>query len=709
MPDQDIYQQLTAARLPAMPQVLLQILDLCDRDDVGLPEIGAVVAHDAGIAAKIVSVANSSYYRRDHPLGNIEQSLSVLGTAVVRRLALNQSVVELFGNFQKARQFDLRHFWYHALRVAVTARQLARQLGYPNQEEAYLAGLLHNVGQLALLSVAPERYPALFAQAGDETALMRREQAAFGLTHAQVGAWLAERWKLHGFFVDSILFHHESLDRVRDAHQLLQVVALANLCHNLAQQPDATNDAELAYWSLDLAQAENLAREAAQEARAIAEQMGIAIPDEAPAFAEADAAQQAARADLAQVVSDRLEAQGALPEAAEAEAARPESVDAQAIDGARADLLRGASLLFGVPTATLFLEQDGVLQGQDVLGQDARLAEIRVHLPGSASVIARAYAGEICASGADAGAGSLADAQLLRLLGSQRLLCLPLAHGVEHLGVLAIGLDRNAAEHFLGRHSLLATFAREAGRKLALAGQQVERIEAARQALAEGYQLHARQVVHEASNPLSVVRNYLAILRQQLGDKAQSKQDLDLIESELRRVAGILQQMKQAPSAPSASAAPPSGVELNALIDEVVRFCRMGKEEVRQIELDTALEPGLPKVRAQGDKLKQVLMNLIFNAAEAMAGKGHLTISTTRWRGGKGADSVEIAVSDDGPGLPQAVLDQLYQPVRSSKGGAHQGLGLAIVGGLVRELDGVLQCKSSPSGTSFKILLPTAN
>lgn len=697
---QDIYTQLTTARLPALPQVLLQILELCDRDEVGLSEIGEVVANDAGIAAKIVSIANSSYYRNERALSNIEQSLSVLGTAVVRRLALNQSVIELFGNFKRAEHFDLRHFWFHGLCVAVTARHLAQHLKYHNTEEAYLAGLLHDMGQLALLCVAPERYLPMFERFTGEHDLMRREQSAFGLTHAEVGAWLAERWNLHAFFTDAILYHHESLARVRDAHQLVQITMLANLFHTLSDQPSDVTDADLAFWGLDLATGKSLAEAAEREARDIAGQLGIELPAESDPLSPSDSRDEAARASLAEAVSIRMEAQNVMSE----------PVDVQAISDAQADLLRSASLLFEARTASLFLAQDDTLHGQDVLAKDARLGEIRVHLPNSDSKIALAYQGEICVTGESADTGSLADAQLLRVLDSQRLLCLPLAHAGARLGALVIGLDARKAALFMQRRPLLVTFAREAGRRLALAGQQLERRDAARQDMAERYQLHARKVVHEASNPISVVRNYLVMLREQLGDQDKARQDLDLIEGELRRVATILQQMKQVDQAAPASGPAPRAnkMEINPLIDEVVRFCRMGKREVQHITLSTALEDGLPPILAQRDKLKQILMNLIFNAAEALTGKGEVTVSTARWRSAKGQDAVEIAVSDNGPGLPQAVIDNLYQPVASSKDGPHQGLGLAIVGKLVEELDGVLQCKSSQAGTSFKILLPTA-
>ncbi len=413
---QDIHQQLAMARLPALPQVLLQILELCDRTDVGLNEIGEVAANDASIAARIVSIANSSFYRRERALSNLEQCLSVLGTAVVRRLALNQSVVDLFSRFEKASQYDLRHFWFHGLCVAMTARRLARKLGYGNVEEAYLGGLLHDVGQLALLSVASERYMQMFEHFTGEADLMRQEQQSFGVTHAEIGAWLAQRWNLHGFFVDCILFHHESIDRVRDAHPLVQIVMLANLFNSFAAQDVTVTDQDLAPWAVNLEQASAMVADAEHEARGLAGQLGIEIPPEAADLKPNGTPDPAAQASLAAAVSTRLEAQVAVPE----------EEDAQEVRDARKDLVRSAALLFQTRTIGLFIPDGDSLHGQDVMGNAPQLEEIRIRFPAVGSDITQAFSGAIRISEDQSAPCNLADAQVARILGSQRLMCLPL-------------------------------------------------------------------------------------------------------------------------------------------------------------------------------------------------------------------------------------------------------------------------------------------
>ena len=110
-----------------------------------------------------------------------------------------------------------------------------------------------------------------------------------------------------------------------------------------------------------------------------------------------------------------------------------------------------------------------------------------------------------------------------------------------------------------------------------------------------------------------------------------------------------------------------------------------------------------------GDRLKQLLLNLLKNSVEAMAAAGGvLRLATAPWGGGIGTSHVEIRIEDSGPGIPPDVLTQLYQPVASTKGQNHLGVGLSIVGQLVRDLGALINCRSSSAGTCFQLLIPLA-
>lgn len=706
-----IYDRLISARLPSLPQVLLELLALCDRDEVGMAEIAAVVAKDASVAARLVATANSPFYSPKRGLQDIDQCLAVMGTSIVRRLALNQSVAELFGRFQKGNDFDLRYFWYHSLLVAVMARRLAVHLGYANGDEAYLAGLLHDVGQLALLTLDPERYLKLLRDFDADMALMRQEQALFEVNHAEVGAWMAQRWNLHSLFADSIRYHHESLDRIRDAHPLAQIVALANLLGTLPEAELATQAAALEFWRLEPALVVEMQLAAEAETRRIGSELGLELPAKDEPMTRPEGEADSAVSDLAEAVAQRM--QGML--------AQPEWGEKEGFEAAKRDVLRGASQIFGAPGCALFMPTDDVLYWQPLADEPAQGNPIRIACSSADSRIAAAYHGRICLAGVPSRPDNLADAQLLRLLGGERLLCLPLMFAGKPLGVLAVALDVATVEHFGPRQALLITFAREAGKCLAAAMRQDERISAALQDASQRQVQHARKLIHEAGNPLGIVRNYISVLRmqaEQMGEakdasqaesKDQVKAEFGLIENELRRVAGILQQF----NIPAFDTTPnlnpkaaPASIDINTLAREVIQFCRLGKAELRDIEISLNLAPNLPRLAKSGDILKQILTNLLFNAAEALGGKGRITLASALWAAGKKQQYVELSVSDNGPGLPPDVLANLYQPVQTRKGAQHAGLGLSIVAALVEELDGMLQCSSSESGTQFKILLP---
>jgi len=693
----DIHKQIAMARLPSLPQALLRIMELSERDDVGLAEIAAVVSQDAGLAAKVVSTANSAFYSRGRSITSIEQCLSVLGAAQVRRIALNQSVAELFSRFQKTSGFDMRYFWYHVLCVAITARELAKRMDYANVDEAYLAGLLHDVGQLALLSVAADQYLPLFKAATGELRMIEEEQKLFGLAHPEIGAWLAQRWNLHSFLADALLYHHEPLSRVRDAHVLVQIVTLANLFNNLFEGEVQIADDDLALWDLRVDEAKAMVEDAEREAHSLATALGIEILARRHHPLFTPARDDDAHATLADAVSTRLEAQSTLPG----------QLDGSSQEEVYLGILRSAKMLFASRNATLFLARDEILQGQHTADDDARLGEIRIHLPAPDSAIARAYGGQPGLAGENPREENLADTQVLRILGNERLLCLPLSHEGVTLGVLVIGMDATTAQAFMRRKPLIATFALEGGRLLAQSLRHVNLAGSVRAEAQQQFQLHARKIVHEANNPLGVIRNYIGLLREQLSDRKQAQEDFDLVESELRRVARILQQLKDTDGM-AASGQTTGQVDINALIGEVIRFCRLGRPELEKVETRLQLDSNLPPIHVNGDKVKQVLTNLVFNAAEAMTEGGEITISSANWRSAKGLDTVEITVQDNGPGLPPSVLERLYQPVQSGKGGTHQGLGLSIVGKLVDELGGIMQCNTSQAGTRFKILLPAS-
>lgn len=679
-----IYHKLAAARLPALPQVVLQVMQQCEDEAAGLAEIAAIVGQDAAISAQVMRMAHSPYYNRGRSLESLNQCLAVLGTQTVRRIALNQAIFDLLGRFQGAATVDLVPFWCHALMSALIAQHIASELGYPRAEEAYLAGLLHDIGRLALLAAAPEDYAPLFDD--DEETLLAQERSRFGLTHAEAGGWLAERWRLAPLFCDSVRYHHEASMRVRDAHPLVQIVHLAN---HLSTQGLANIDA--GDWGLDATRLEALLAAAQDTFRHNADAFGIPWSE----------AQQA----IAQATRDREPATTALAKAAEARLLAGNACYGDECPNAETQALkaivRSASLIFNTGQAAWLKVSEGVLYGTSIEGEDDHLREIRIPLAATTSRIARSLDQPVIFRAGDMDL-ALPDRHLAHLLFAPALLCLGLTHAGEALGVLVLALDEPAAAGLGAREALISSFATEAARCLGEARARTEVLIDTRNALEAAHRGRIREAIHEVANPLGVVHNYLAILRDRLSTEAGAA-EIDLMREELRRVSAILEQLRQSDAT---STVVPEAIDLNALIRQVVEFCRGGKPEMARVETHYRLEEALPTVRSDRNKLKQILINLIFNAVEAMPEGGRLTLSSAYWHSGQQQGQIELGVEDSGPGIPDEVLQQLYSPVASRKGGAHAGVGLAIVGRLVAELGAVIQCHSTKTGTRFKLLLP---
>jgi signal transduction histidine kinase len=142
--------------------------------------------------------------------------------------------------------------------------------------------------------------------------------------------------------------------------------------------------------------------------------------------------------------------------------------------------------------------------------------------------------------------------------------------------------------------------------------------------------------------------------------------------------------------------------------DDVVRIFRAGQFVPAGVQIASAMGEDGRLVEGEPDVLKQILVNLVKNAVEALAANGGGRIEIVN-RGHVHRERtlyVELAVTDTGPGLAPEVMANLFSPVRSTKDGNHRGLGLSIVHGLVKKLNGQIACRSGKSGTAFEILLP---
>jgi putative nucleotidyltransferase with HDIG domain len=193
--------------LPELPRAVQEIrLALLD-DDLGLDDFAGKVAIDAAIVAKLLRAANSPFYGMSGAIGSVRDAVRLIGLRSVGTLVTTAAVLHAMAP-PKCVGFDFAACCDHALATAVCSQELARACGYP-EGLAFTAGLLHDIGRLALATYYPREFATAIAFATRSDCLLAdAENSVLGIGHAEVGAWIATHWKFAEPVSEAIRLHH---------------------------------------------------------------------------------------------------------------------------------------------------------------------------------------------------------------------------------------------------------------------------------------------------------------------------------------------------------------------------------------------------------------------------------------------------------------------------------------------------------------------
>lgn len=216
--------------LAPLKVVAAKAIALAEDERTAALDLAAVISSDQALTAKLLRLANSAYYGYARRISNVREAVILLGMRTVRSVAIASSIMDAF-RVPETEGFDVELFWGHAVAVGVVAEHIARETRVARPEDAFTAGVLHDVGRLAMAVVEPDRFRKMVSLV-NELGLHPREAelAAFGVYHWQVGSRLAQRWRFPTPLVEAIRDHGKS-----DAGALTclaDVVAVADLACN---------------------------------------------------------------------------------------------------------------------------------------------------------------------------------------------------------------------------------------------------------------------------------------------------------------------------------------------------------------------------------------------------------------------------------------------------------------------------------------------
>ncbi len=683
--------------LPAIPRVLLDLMNAVQSPDVGMSELANIIGQDAGLSAKVLAAANSPFYRQWGEITDLNRVVVVLGLTTVKTIAITRAVQQFFNQLPQSQQNLLELIWYRSLSCAHLARSLAVLTAYDFPDEAYLAGLLHRLGQLILLTGFPKEYPEFLINHFDDQ--HPQEELQFGVYHNEVGAHLISSWKLQSFLSDAVLYQYHPLDALADTSRLVKIVRLASELSRINHQnKDLTLVQAGELFGLHQGLLEDMLTGIKPMIERSAGSLGISIaqPEDGSIKNLTTPVQRQA---VNKLLGDNIR-NFALSAAVHKQLEHSEEVG-----GIVGIIQRDIQLLFGFQSAALFKYNatNESLEGLSATEQqqDALWPTLSITLKPALSLLAQALLEKQVKNSfvvAD-DVLALSDHQIRRLLASDGIMVIPLFTQYHSIGVIIVGLDKAAFELLKPNTDFITLFANEAASALQIT--QTSPSYTNNDMLAK-HELHTRKLVHEISNPLSIINNYLYLLGQRL-DENQTD-EITIIQEEIERVGQILVRLSDSPE--SVSTEDFSYFDVNCLIVDLVKLFQVGLFKSHNINVSLQLDYTLPKLFSSRNKLKQILINLIKNAAEAMPAGGNILVcSLDRVYLSKNCYA-EIQIQDNGPGIPKDIIDQLFTPHRSMANN-HEGLGLTIAKQLTEEIKGILSCNSKGDrGTIFQIFLP---
>jgi signal transduction histidine kinase/HD-like signal output (HDOD) protein len=686
--------------LPSPPAILVELIDTCNSPSLGFERLAETIQKDASVTSQIMAAANSPIYRQWKSFSSLQHLLVTLGISSVRTIAINSAVQQYFSKLGKQQSRTLDLIWYQSLVCAQIARSLAELTAYPHPEEAYLAGLLHRLGQLVLLQSEQQTYLSILEQNLGIPEQLLAEQDAFGITSPQLGAQMIESWELKPHLSDALLYQNEPAEKIFDNSPLVKLI---NLSSQLADASALSDDSVLAQadalFGLNQLVVEKIRSEAHDKAMDAAHSLGIALPTEEVNMQQVERHHEA----LGERVKQAALFGGSLE-------AAPKNSDLFTI---LQHIQKDLCLLFGIKPVCFLLKQTDSPELHPLCPtstNEEELQDLVFSTESDSSLAALVFNHQIALftqEKAYVDKLSMVDQQLSHYLNSDGLIYLPLSAQQSLMGVIALGLSSHQWQSLSKQIPLLILFAREASKMLI---HQRELLSSHQQLLENeraAFYLKARKVVHEASNPLGIINNYLYILGMKLGKEHPVTEELDILKEEITRVGKILLRIRDIPEELEQQE---KGTDINHLIKDIYKLFQASLFTTHNISTEIDLDPNIPLITTQRGHLKQILTNLIKNAVEAMPKGGNLRITSSDNAYLDGKMYVEILIIDSGPGIDRKIMDQLFSPVESTKGNSHSGLGLAIVKNLIDELSGVINCTSNRKmGTRFQLLLPRTN
>jgi len=229
--ENQVFEKLKNSRdITSLPQILAEVIRVSRDEESSIKDLADVISRDPVLTSRVLRMVNSPYYGLSRQVGSIKQAVISLGGRPVRALALSTSLYRMFDNGGGV--VDGLRFWRHSLETAIACREIASLCGFSPPEEAFAAGLMHDLGILLLESLYPEAIKRIWEQVECCEDLVNLEEMTFGTNHARVGQYLLDLWQLPPLITGAVAAHHADFSpgkAILAEDILARIVCLGNM------------------------------------------------------------------------------------------------------------------------------------------------------------------------------------------------------------------------------------------------------------------------------------------------------------------------------------------------------------------------------------------------------------------------------------------------------------------------------------------------
>jgi putative nucleotidyltransferase with HDIG domain len=751
--------------LPTVPAVAAKILKIFTEGNPDLDEVIELIETDQSITMKILKLVNSAYYGLPSRISSIKKAVLMLGASEVRCVLLSVTVSEsLIKGLREKGPNKQEDLWKHSLACAVCAEMIAGKSCPGLKAEAFVGGLLHDVGKLILLECFPDKTEEVKMRHTEQgISWSQAEQDILGVDHATVGKWLAEKWNLPQIFVQAIWLHHHPLNTIQELafvkqKEAILTIRLANiLAHKTMADFPASQSTRIDYGDiLDFLhmKPDDMDELSASLGKNYCDRASLLdMEEDEPSFYYH--ALQRANQELAKLASENAPYKNLKKTVQElgylhelhlelADIEDAESVLDRVVQTITSKLEKpkGAIYYLNYPEKRLI----GIRWFPEKPFQaftaplDEKGLPFLENTPGINEDLNRL----ICSSPIRFPRITDENRQLNAIHYCSPYFVIPLISGDQILGEIGIDDESKGVFDGLSRHDKLNNF----GYLASITGTALSRIELLeelretaeslsstlsknaqigmllKKSISEKQEMEkeilraqkfesigiiAGGIAHDFNNILTAISGNVSLAKMYLKPAEKAFEKLTQAEKASFRAKDLTRQLLT--FSKTGGAPDKTTISVAELARDSAGFALRGSN----VQLKFSLPDSLSPVEADEGQINQVINNLIINASQAMPEGGTIWLAAENVTvsGGNGSPLkrgkyVKITIKDTGIGIPEAILPKIFDPYFTTKPKG-SGLGLATAYSIIKKHDGHINVESEPNaGTTFFLYLPAS-